>query len=142
LATQLLNVGACFMPNQVKYTYFQFSGICWMENWYKFLHNLSIIWLHKWVILTSRSSHPLEAKQVSKVNLRSKQGGINFTPFILSLPYAKKKSHMDGGSAQKCLSVSVCLSVTSLSPIIFWIVCLIGLNFFFTKTRENVYLRI
>ncbi len=34
---------------------------------------------------------PLQAKQVSKANLRSEQGGINYTPFILSLPYAKKK---------------------------------------------------
>jgi hypothetical protein len=34
---------------------------------------------------------PLRAKQVSEANLRSKQGGINFTPFVLSLPYAKKK---------------------------------------------------
>ncbi len=34
---------------------------------------------------------PLRAEQVSEANLRSKQGGINFTPFILSLPNAKKK---------------------------------------------------
>ncbi len=34
---------------------------------------------------------PLRAKQVSEANLRSEQGGINFTPFVLSLPYAKKK---------------------------------------------------
>jgi hypothetical protein len=33
---------------------------------------------------------PLRAKQVSEANLRSKQGGINFTPFVLSLLYAKK----------------------------------------------------
>ncbi len=31
------------------------------------------------------------SEQVSKANLRSKQGGINFAPFVLSLPYAKKK---------------------------------------------------
>ena len=59
---------------------------------------------------------------------------------------------MDGGQLKNvclsvcCLSVvclSVCLlSVTSLSPIIFWTIGLIGLKFFFTKTRENVYLRI
>jgi hypothetical protein len=34
---------------------------------------------------------PLRAKQVSKANLHSEQGGINFTPFVLYLPYAKKK---------------------------------------------------
>jgi hypothetical protein len=33
---------------------------------------------------------PLRAKQVSEATLRSEQGGINFTPFVLSLPYAKK----------------------------------------------------
>ncbi len=33
----------------------------------------------------------LQAKQVSEANLRSEQGGINFTPFVLSLPFAKKK---------------------------------------------------
>ena len=67
---------------------------------------------------------PLQVKQVSEANLRSEQGGINFTPFVLSLPKAKKKFNFPygWGSAQKCLSVcclSVCLSVTSLSPIIF-----------------------
>ena len=41
-----------------------------------------------------------------------------------------------------CLLSVVCLFVTSLSPIIFFTVGMIGLNFFFTKTRENVYLRI
>jgi hypothetical protein len=56
---------------------------------------------------------------------------------------------MDGGQLKNvcllsvvcCLSVCL-LSVTSWSPIIFWTFGLIGLNFFFTKTRENVYLRI
>jgi hypothetical protein len=69
---------------------------------------------------------PLRAKQVSEANLRSEQGGINFTPFVLSLPCAKKKkikiSHMDGGQLKNvCLLSVVCclLSVTSLSPIIF-----------------------
>ncbi len=72
---------------------------------------------------------PLRGKQMSKANLHSEQGGINFTPFVLSLPHAKKKkkkknSYMDGGQLKNvCLSVvcclSVCLSVTSLSPIIF-----------------------
>ncbi len=93
---------------------------------------------------------PLRAEQVSEANLRSEQGVINFTPFVLSIPYANKKKKKlnfpyGWGSAQKflsvCLSVcllSVCLSVTSLSPIIFWTIGLI----FFTKTRENVYLRI
>jgi hypothetical protein len=36
---------------------------------------------------------PLGAEKESKANLRSKQGGINFTPFVLSLPYAKKKKN-------------------------------------------------
>jgi hypothetical protein len=40
--------------------------------------------------MISYSFIPLQAKQVSEANLRSKQGGINFTPFVLSLPYAKK----------------------------------------------------
>jgi hypothetical protein len=34
---------------------------------------------------------PLRAEQVSKANLRSEQGGINFTPFVLSLLNTKKK---------------------------------------------------
>jgi hypothetical protein len=34
--------------------------------------------------------YPRRADQVSKANLRSKQGGINFTPFVPSLPYSKK----------------------------------------------------
>jgi hypothetical protein len=33
---------------------------------------------------------PLQAELVSKANLRSEQGGINFTPFVLSLPYANQ----------------------------------------------------
>ncbi len=41
---------------------------------------------------------PLQAKQVSKANLRSEQGGINFTPFVLSLPYTKKKKKKKYGS--------------------------------------------
>jgi hypothetical protein len=47
---------------------------------------------------------PLRAKQVSKANLHSEQGGINFTPLVLSLPNG-------WGSAQKCLSVVCLLSV-------------------------------
>jgi hypothetical protein len=62
---------------------------------------------------------PLRAEQVSEANLRSEQGGINFTPFVLSLPYAKKKKKLKlkfpiwmGVSSKMsvcCLSV-VCLS--------------------------------
>ncbi len=58
---------------------------------------------------------PLRAEQVSEANLRSEQVGINFTPFVLSLPYAKKKkkikiSHMDGGQLKNvCLLSVVCL---------------------------------
>jgi hypothetical protein len=60
----------------------------------------------------------LRAEQVSKANLRSEQGGINFTPFVLSLPYAKKINkkfknfHMDGGQLKNvCLLSVCCLSV-------------------------------
>ena len=65
---------------------------------------------------------PLRAEQVSEANLRSEQGGINFTPFVLSLPYAKKKKknfHMDGGQLKNvCLSVVCCLlSVVCLSRV-------------------------
>jgi hypothetical protein len=83
------------------------------------------------------------------IPLRAKQGGINFTLFALSLPYAKNFffliSHMDGGQLKNvCLSVvclSVCLSVcllsvTSLPPIIFWTVGLIGLNFLLQKLEK------
>ncbi len=53
---------------------------------------------------------------------------------------------MDGGQLKNaCLSVcllSVCLSVTSSSPIIFWKIGLIGLKFFLQKQEKNVYLRI
>jgi hypothetical protein len=59
---------------------------------------------------------------VSEANLRSEQGGINFTPFVLSLPYAKKKKKKKfklkfpiwmGVSSEMsvCLLFVVCLSV-------------------------------
>jgi hypothetical protein len=109
---------------------------------------------------------PLRAKQVSKANLHSKQGGINFTRFVLSLPYAKKKIVIIkfpiwmGASSKMsvcllsvcCLSVVCLLSVCCLS--VFLSVChefvsdyLLSrwsdwAKTFFTKTRENVYLRI
>jgi hypothetical protein len=102
---------------------------------------------------------PLRAEQVSEANLRSEQGGINFTPFVLSLPNAKKKKkkkikifYMDGGQLKNvCLLSVVCLS---------FVCCLLSVvchefipnyllhrwsdwaKFFLTKTRENVYLRI
>ena len=93
---------------------------------------------------------PLQAKQVSEANLRSEQGGINFTPFVLSLPNAKKKKKKKilnfpygWESAQKCLSVVCLLSVCDefvpnylLNPWSDWA------KIFFTQTRENVYLRI
>ncbi len=54
--------------------------------------------------------------QVSKANLRSEQGGINFTPFVLSLPNAKKEekkniyfSFMDGGQLKNVCLLSVFL---------------------------------
>jgi hypothetical protein len=93
---------------------------------------------------------PLRAKQVSKANLRSKQGGINFTPFVLSLPYAKKKKKKklkwDGGQLKNvCLLSVCCLSVVCLSVVCDEIVPIYLLNhwsdwakIFFTKTRENV----
>ncbi len=75
------------------------------------------------VLLQFCSFIPLRAKQVSEANLRSEQGGINFTPFVLSLQYAKKKkkkiSHMDGGQLK-----NVCLSVCCLSVVCLLSVCL------------------
>jgi hypothetical protein len=44
---------------------------------------------------------------------------------------------MDGDQLKNvCLSVVCCLSVASLSPIIFWTVGLIGLNFFLQKLEK------
>ncbi len=112
-----------------------------VKTWPINFHYFSIL---NWII-------PLRAEQVSEANLRSEQGGINFTPFVLSLPNAKKKKKKKkkisiwiGVSSKMsvCCLLSVCLSVTSSPPIIFWTLGLIGLKFFFTKTRENVYLRI
>ena len=93
---------------------------------------------------------PLRAKQVSEANLRSKQGGINFTPFVLSLQYAKlkKKNFIWMGVSSK-MSVCCLLSVCCLSVVCHEFVPNYLLNprsdwakIFFTKTRENVYLRI
>ncbi len=42
---------------------------------------------------------------------------------------------MDGGQL-KNVCLSVCLSVTSSSPIMFWTVCLIGQNFFLQKLEK------
>ena len=67
--------------------------------------------------------YPPASGAMSLANLRSEQGGINFTQFVLSLPNAKKKKlnfPYGWGSAQKCLSVcllSVCLSVCCLSRV-------------------------
>ncbi len=69
------------------------------------------------IFLGVKNLVPLRAKQVSKANLRSEQGGINFTPFVLSpLIYKKKKkkkkikiSHMDRGQLKNvCLLSVVC----------------------------------
>ncbi len=52
---------------------------------------------------------------------------------------------MDGGQLKNvCLlsvvcCLSVCLSVTSSSPIIFWTLGLIGLNFFLQKLKKCVF---
>jgi hypothetical protein len=65
---------------------------------------------------------PLAHPFIQFIPLRAEQGGINFTPFVLSLPYAKKKkkkkkliSHMDEGWLKNvclfCLSVVCLLSV-------------------------------
>jgi hypothetical protein len=43
------------------------------------------------MVTQKKDFFPLRAKQVSEANLRSEQGGINFTPFVLSLPNSKKK---------------------------------------------------
>ena len=48
-----------------------------------------------------------------------------------------KISLMDGGQLKNvCLSVVCRLSVTSLSPIIFWTVGLIGMKFFLQKLKK------
>jgi hypothetical protein len=84
------------------------------------------------------------------IPLRAKQEGINFTPFVLSLPYANKIkkfkiSHIDGGQLKNvCLLSVCCLSVVCVEFVPNYL-----LNHwsdwakqFFTKTRENVYLGI
>ncbi len=43
---------------------------------------------------------------------------------------------MDGGQLKNVCLLSVCLSVTSSSPIIFWTICLIGLKFFLQKLEK------
>jgi hypothetical protein len=53
--------------------------VAWQQQKYVHIE----VWFHPII--------PLRAKQVSEANLHSEQGGINFTPFVLSLPYAKKK---------------------------------------------------
>jgi hypothetical protein len=46
------------------------------------------------------------------IPLQVEQGGINFTPLVLSLPCTKKNSLMDGGQLKNvCLSVVCRLSV-------------------------------
>jgi hypothetical protein len=89
---------------------------------------------------------PLRAKQVSEANLRSEQGGINFTPFVLSLPYAKKKKKL---KFYIWMGVSSKMSVCLLSVACDEFVPNYLLNHwsdwaknFITKTRENVYLGI
>jgi hypothetical protein len=62
---------------------------------------------------------------VSIANLRSKQGGINFTPLVFSLPNAKKKIPYGWVVPNYLLN---CWSDWAKK--------------FFTKTRENVYLGI
>jgi hypothetical protein len=89
---------------------------------YTFFKSASKSWFFGKIGKTIRKNYyirviPLRAKQVSEANLRSKQGGINFTPFVLSLPYANKKkkikiSHLDGGQLK-----NVCLSVVCLSSV-------------------------
>ncbi len=81
-------------------------------------------------------------------------GGINFTPFVLFLPYAKKNDYkfslIDMGQLKNvCLSVclsSVCLSVVRLSVCDEFVPNYL-LNrwsdwreIFFTKTKENMFL--
>jgi hypothetical protein len=81
--------------------------------------------------------------------LQEEQGGKNFTPFVLSLQYAKKNLKNNifpygWRLAQKCLSVVCCLlsACDEFVPNYIlkrwsdWDI------FFFTKTRENLYLRI
>ncbi len=64
----------------------------------------------------------LRAKQVSKANLLCEQGVINFIPFLLSLPYAKKKLKFP-----IWIGVSSKMSVCLLSVVVLLSVCY---NFF------------
>jgi hypothetical protein len=95
---------------------------------------------------------PLQAKQVSEANLRSEQGDINFTPFVLSLQYAKKKKKKKklkfpiwmGVSSKMSVCLSVCCLSVCLSVVCHEFVPNYLLHrwsdwakIFFTKTREN-----
>ncbi len=86
---------------------------------------------------------PLLAEQVSEANLRSEQGGINFTPFVLSLPYSKKKKLKFPIWIGVSSKMSVCLSVCCHKFVPNYLLnqCSDWAKFFFTQTRENVYLR-
>ncbi len=69
---------------------------------------------------------PLRAEQVSQANLHCKQGGINFTPFLLSLQYTKNKK-LKFPLWMGVMS-SVCLSVGPVH--------LIRINFFLQKLEK------
>ncbi len=69
------------------------------------------------------------------IPLRAEQGGINFTPFILSLPYAKKKK-LNFPYGWGSVACDEFVPNYLLNPWSDWA------KFFFTKTKENGYLRI
>ncbi len=82
----------------------------------------------------------MQAEQVRRYKFHP----IRSLPPIHKKKKKKKKnliSHMDGGQLKNvCLlsvvCLSVCLSVTSSSPIIFWTVCLIEQKFFLHKLEK------
>jgi hypothetical protein len=56
--------------------------------------------------------YPLQAQQVSKANLPSKQGDINIPPYHLCpLPPTHKKSHLDWGQFK---TVCMCVAHAAL----------------------------
>jgi hypothetical protein len=81
---------------------------------------------------------------VSEAKLRSEQGGINFTPFVLSQPFAKKKKKkisiwMGVSSEMSVCCLSACEEFVPNYLLNGWSD---WAKHFFKRTRENVYLGI
>ncbi len=86
---------------------------------------------------------PLRAEQVSKTNLLSEQGGINFTSFVISLPYKKiiKISLMDGNQLKNVCLWPVCLSVFRLVVPLWFLINLSDLDNIFLQKLEEMSMR-